>query len=112
MKLMKLLLVFIQKQDSDRLLKKLGQKNITVTSINSEGGFLRKENATLFIAIPENQVDDVLSLIKQECKPRTEHIDTTFATGDVESLGLPNPTEIKVGGATVLVLEISDFVKI
>jgi uncharacterized protein YaaQ len=39
-------------------------------------------------------------------------VDTIFATGDLESVGLPTPTEIPVGGATVLVLEITDVVKI
>lgn len=109
---MKLLIAFIQKEDAGKLLKRLREENIAVTSVESEGGFLRRRNTTVFIALADDQVPQTLSIIKDICRARTERVDTTFATGDVESIGLPTPAEIPVGGATVLILGISEIVKI
>lgn len=108
----RLLIAFIQKEDAGKLLKKLREENISVTSLESEGGFLRRRNATVFIAVADDEVPGTLAIIKDVCRARTERVDTTFATGDVGSVELPTPTEIPVGGATVLILDIAEVLKI
>jgi len=109
---MKLLIAFVQKEDTAKLLRRVREANVSVTSVDSAGGFLRKRNTTIFAALPDEKLQEVIAMIKDVCQARTERVDTIFATGDLESVGLPTPTEIPVGGATVLVLEITDVVKI
>lgn len=109
---MKLLIGFLQKEDAPTLLKRLREQNIAVTAIDSEGGFLRRKNTTIFLALPDEQLPGVMSTIQEVCHARTEHVDTTFATGDVEAVGLPSPLEVPVGGATVLILDIANVVKL
>lgn len=109
---MKLVISFVHADDVGALFTKLQQSNITSTALESRGGFLRRGNATVLTAVEEPEVERILSILKEICKPRVEHVDTTFASGSLESVGLPATTEIPVGGATVLILDVSRVVKI
>lgn len=109
---MKLIIAFVHADDAGTLLSKLQRAKIPVTALESRGGFLRRGNSTILTAVEEDQVERVLNILRETCKPRAEHVDTTFASGSLESLGLPGTTEVEVGGATVLVLEVSRVVKI
>lgn len=109
---MKLLIAFIQKEDSQKLLQELRKENLSVTAMESEGGFLRRKNVTLFMALQDDQVKPAQEKIKSICKTRTERVDTSFAAGEIPGMGIPAPAEIPVGGATMLVLDIKEMVKI
>lgn len=109
---MKLIIAFIHKEDSHTLLQELKKKNISVTVTESEGGFLRRTNMTFLMATENAEVENVKKIIKENCSSRTEKVDTTFANNDIESVGLPASTEIPVGGATILVLDVAEKIKI
>lgn len=109
---MKLIIAFVHKEDSHNLLQALRKQNISVTAMESEGGFLRRSNMTFLIGAEDNQVEDVKKTIAENCQSRTETIDTNFATGEIESVGLPSQTNITVGGATILVLDVAEKIKI
>jgi uncharacterized protein YaaQ len=109
---MKLLIAFIQRGDASALLARLREEQVSVTALESRGGFLRKQNTTLLLALPDDRVTAVIASIREVCSARSERVDTTFATGDIESVGLPTPTEVLVGGATVLVVSLEDVVKV
>ncbi len=108
---MKLLIAFVQREDSQKLLHKLRQANLAVTSFESEGGFLKRKNTTVLMALEDDEVDKAVNTIKENCKTRYEKIDTSFTAGDVENL-LAAPTDIPVGGATILVLDVKEKIKI
>lgn len=109
---MKLIIAFIQKEDAGNVLRRLREQRMSVTATDSEGGFLRRRNVTLFLALPEDQVQSAIATIREFCHGRTERVDTSFTTGAIESIALPEPTSVPVGGATILVLNIEDFVKV
>jgi uncharacterized protein YaaQ len=109
---MKLIVAFIHKEDSHNLLQALRKQNISVTAMESEGGFLRRSNMTFLIGAEDVQVETVKKIIQENCQSRTETIDTAFAAGDIESVGLPSSTDITVGGATILVLDVAEKIKI
>ncbi len=109
---MKLLIAFIRKEDGPKLLRSLRDEKISVTSMESEGGFLRQKNLTLLMALSEQEVIVAKRIIEEICKSHTERIDTTFAAGDIESVGLPSQTDVVVGGATILILDIAEKIKI
>lgn len=109
---MKLVIAFVHADDVGALFTKLQRANIPTTALESRGGFLRRENSTVLTAVEEPEVERVLSILRETCKPRVERVDTTFASGSMESVGLPATTEIPVGGATVLILDVSRVVKI
>lgn len=109
---MKLVIAFVHVDDVGMILTKLQRANISVTALESRGGFLRRGNSTILTAVEEGEVERVLAILRETCRPRVEHVDTTFASGSLESVGLPATAEIPVGGATVLVLDVARVVKI
>lgn len=109
---MKLVIAFVQADDAGTVLAKLQRAKVPSTALESRGGFLRRGNATILSAVEDAEVERVLTLLRAACKPRAEHVDTAFAGGAVENIGLPGPTEVPVGGATVLLLDVGRVVKI
>ncbi|MGD2161674.1 MAG: cyclic-di-AMP receptor, partial [Anaerolineales bacterium] len=61
---MKLLIVIIRSEDSERVLDQLIEAEFGVTHIASTGGFLRRGNATLLIATEEERVDRAMEVIR------------------------------------------------
>ncbi len=109
---MKLLLAFIQKEDTAALLKRLRDETISVTAVESEGGFLRRRNTMVFIAVPDERQEAVVAVFRDVCHARTERVDFPITPGDVENIGLPTAAEIPVGGATILLLDVGNVLKI
>ncbi len=69
---MKLLLAIVQAGDADRVIDALLRNDYGVTPINSSGGFLRQNNATLLIGVEDPQVDGALQIITTSCRPHAE----------------------------------------
>jgi len=64
----KLLLVVMSERDADVALDTLTAQGHRVTLISSTGGFLRRGHATLMMGVAEEQVDDVVRLLKGACQ--------------------------------------------
>jgi len=108
---MKLVICIVQDQDSGSLIDDLTQKEYRVTKLSSTGGFLKAGNTTLLIGVEEEQVQNVLDIIEVNCKTRelTTSLLTVTMPGDTY---IPFPLEVKVGGATVFILEVDQHIKI
>lgn len=109
---MKMIVAIVQDEDVDKLVDTLTDASISSTNLPTTGGFLREGNSTLLIGIEEARVDEVIGLIKQECKSRTKITATPMATGWVSSVYNPQPIEVPVGGATIFVLDVEQFKKL
>lgn len=72
---MKLIFAIIQTDDTDNVVAILNQQGYMVTKLNSTGGFLRKGNSTLMIGIPEEKVNDVIRIFKEECGRLSADVD-------------------------------------
>ncbi len=104
-----LLIVIIQSQDADlaiHMLSKIGQK---VTKLPSVGGFLRRRNTMLLIALEKSSRPEVLEVLKDTCQQRVEFIAVPLES---TPLPLPAPTPINVGGAIVFSLDIEHYEEI
>ncbi|MGM9907975.1 cyclic-di-AMP receptor [Limosilactobacillus sp.] len=106
---MKMIVAIVQAKDSSRLRKAFTAENIQVTQLSTTGGFLREGNSTFLIGIQDERVQDVLDVIKKNAKSREQYI-TSQMHMDVEG-GSAFPVNVKVGGATVFVLPVDDFIK-
>lgn len=108
---MKLLLVVVQDTDVNILMEELIDKGFRVTKLSSTGGFLKSGNTTIFMGVDEDKMDECLKLIEANCKKRK----TTTAMVNPSMQGAmfqTFPVEIEVGGATVFVLDVDQFIKI
>lgn len=105
---MKLIMAIVHSDDSNRLVAVLNNNKFSVTRLATTGGFLRAGNTTLMIGVEEQQVEDVMKIIKDECSTRKQMTTTQAPMGGV----MPYPIEIEVGGATVFMLDIERFEKL
>ncbi len=108
---MKLIICIVQDQDAGSLIDDLTEHDYRVTKLSSTGGFLKSGNTTLLIGVEDEQVDDILKIIEENCKVRelTTSLLTVTMPGDTY---IPFPLEVKVGGATVFILNVDKHIKI
>ncbi len=108
---MKLIISIVQDQDAGSLVDDLMDKNFRVTKLSSTGGFLKSGNTTLLMGVEDSDVDPVLKIIEENCKTReiTTSLLTVAMPGDTY---MPFPLEVKVGGATVFILNVEQHIKI
>ncbi|MBE5780946.1 MAG: hypothetical protein E7328_03910 [Clostridiales bacterium] len=104
----KMIIAIVQDEDSRRVIAKLMEADYRVTRLATTGGFLRVGNSTLIIGVEEEQLEDALAIIKSECVSRKQFM-ALPGTGP-ENMGLPLPVEVKVGGATVFVIDVDQFI--
>ena len=100
----KLIVAIVQIDDVHELVQRLIERGFGATRIDAAGGFLRRENAVVLVAVPDPAVAGVLAVIRQGCRTRTA---TWFPTIDDGTIGLyTEPIEVEIGGAVVFVLPI------
>ncbi|MEO8456282.1 MAG: cyclic-di-AMP receptor [Chloroflexota bacterium] len=106
----KLIVVITSNDEADALIKKLIERGYPATKVSSTGGFLRRGNATIFSGVEAGDLDNVISIIRHECKARTEYIPAQ-ALPFPESIYPAEPVQVRVGGAIVFVMPVERFEK-
>jgi len=105
---MKLIIAIVHKDDSHAVVDSLKSASFKVTKMESEGGFLSQKNTTILVGTEEKGLKKALGLIKENSKSRTEYISAAPQAGEPGDLIPQDSVEIKVGGATVFVID-ADF---
>lgn len=108
---MKLLISIVQDNDVNLLMDDLVEKEFSVTKLATTGGFLKEGNTTLLMGVEEDKVQDCLDIIEANCKKRkttTSIINSNLQGPMFQSF----PVEIEVGGATVFILDVDQFIKL
>jgi len=105
---MKLIIAVVQDQDVHELTEEVTRNGFRLTKLASTGGFLRKGNTTLLIGVNEEKLNDALQIIKSVCKIR-DMVTSLTTIGLLDDMESTYPYEIKVGGATIFVLNIEKF---
>jgi uncharacterized protein YaaQ len=108
---MKMVVAIVHADDAGALTRSLSQAGYGVTHVKSAGGFLRKQNATVFAGVPDRDVDRVLEIIRVRCQSRTEQVSPLPPVVEPGEVYMPYPMEVEVGGATVFVLDVERFEK-
>ncbi|HPW53775.1 MAG TPA: cyclic-di-AMP receptor [Erysipelotrichaceae bacterium] len=106
---MKLIIAIVSNDDSSAVSARLTEHGFMVTRLSTTGGFLRAGNTTMLIGTEDERVEQAIELIKEESKKRTEIIPatTSFDIGQYAAY----PVEVHVGGATIFVLDVDQFIK-
>ncbi|WRS27271.1 cyclic-di-AMP receptor [Oscillospiraceae bacterium MB08-C2-2] len=107
---MKLVLAIVSRDDTNKVSKELTKENYSVTKLATTGGFLMAGNTTFLIGTDDDRVEHLISVIGENCKTRTKVVSSSasYGVGSFASM----PVEVTVGGATVFVLDIEQFVKL
>lgn len=106
---MKLILAIMSNDDSPTVSSALTKEGFQVTRLATTGGFLRAGNTTLIVGTEDEKVDRCIEVIGEYSRRRTEVVPTS-ASYDVERFA-SFPLEVQVGGATVFVVDVEQFVK-
>jgi uncharacterized protein YaaQ len=85
------------------------ERGYPATKVSSTGGFLRRGSATILSGVDAGDVDNVLAIVRRECRARTERVPQSavpFPQGVA-----PELAEVRVGGAIIFVLPVDHFEK-
>ena len=108
---MKLIIAIVQDEDASRLVNQLMKAGIGVTKLATTGGFLRAGNTTLLIGVDDAKLQGTLDIIEKVCKSRKMAASPT-PMGGASNVYTSFPMEVTVGGATVFVLTVDQFMKL
>jgi uncharacterized protein YaaQ len=109
---LKLVIAIIQGEDAAQTVQALSAAGISVTKLQSSGGFLQQGNATLLIGVDADHVDATLALIRENCRERSQYMTPMPPMVEPGEFFMPYPVEVQVGGATVFVVDVEKFEKL
>ena len=107
---MKLILAIVSNDDVNNVSAALTKENYSVTRLATTGGFLKAGNTTVIVGTDDDKVQHCIEIIGNESKQRTEIVPSTasYDIGRYASF----PVEVTVGGATIFVVNVEDFIKL
>jgi len=108
---MKLIIAIVQDEDASRLVSSLMSEGYGVTKLATTGGFLRSGNTTLLIGVDNEKLDSAMHIVEKVCKSRKQIATAPSPISGTTGVYVPYPIEVMVGGATVFVLDVENFVK-
>lgn len=109
---MKLIIAIVQDEDASRLVSNLMNDGYGVTKLATTGGFLRAGNTTLLVGVDDDKYDGAMAVIEKVCKSRKQVATSPSPVAGTTGVYMPYPIEVMVGGATIFVLNVEQFIKI
>lgn len=109
---MKLIIAIVHDEDVHHLIEDLTKEKYRITKLATTGGFLKAGNTTLLTGVEEDQVDRVIEIIKDNCQTRNQTVTSPTPMAGAAGVFIPYPIEVKVGGATVFVVDIEQYLKL
>jgi uncharacterized protein YaaQ len=105
----KMVMTIIEREEADSVLEALISAGHTPTIFgDSRGGVLRQARPTLFVGVQADKLDNVLSIIRENCRSHVA-LESTEG-GDETSVGRTSKrTFAEVGSAVVFVWDIDRF---
>ena len=105
---MKLIISIVQDVDSENLIQRLNEEGFRVTKISSTGGFLKAGNTTLLSGVEEDVYPKFMKIMEENSKTRI--VNKTIAPINIPGQAMiPVPVEVKVGGATIFVMNVVHY---
>lgn len=107
---MKLIIAIVSNDDANKVSKGLIKENFFVTKLATTGGFLMSGNTTFLIGTNDEKVIEIIEIIERYSKTRSKLVPNSIVSefGMFSSM----PVEVKVGGATIFVLPVDQFIKV
>jgi uncharacterized protein YaaQ len=106
---MKLIVAIVHNEDAGALVDGLLDREYRATRLHSSGGFLKQSNATIIVAVEDDQVDTIVDIVRDTCTSRTQIVNPMPPIMEPGEFFMPYPLEVEVGGATVFVLPVERF---
>lgn len=107
---MKMIIAIVSNDDANKVQKGLVANKFFVTRLATKGGFLREGNATFMVGVNDEKVTEVIDILEKHSKTRNKIVPNAIVNefGAFSAL----PIEVAVGGATVFIINVDQFVKL
>jgi len=105
----KLVVAIVHHEDAGPLVELLLEREFRATRLHSSGGFLKQSNATILVGVDDDQVDQVVGIVRETCISRTQVVNPMPPIMEPGEFFMPYPVEVELGGATVFVLPVDRF---
>ena len=109
---MKMVLAIINYDDAQDVINALMKAGFQITKLATTGGFLRSGNTTLLVGVDDTKFDGAMAVIEKTCKSRKQIATSPSPVAGTTGVYVPYPIEVMVGGATVFVLNVEQFIKL
>ena len=109
---MKLIIAIVQDEDAAHLVSELMEEGFGVTKLATTGGFLRAGNTTLLVGVEDDRYEACMGIVEKVCKSRKQIATSPVTMGGTTGMYAPYPIEVTVGGATLFILSVDQFVKL
>ena len=109
---MKLISAIVNKDDSGSVSSALTRAGFSVTKLATTGGFLRAGNTTLLVGVDDDRFQAAMDVIEKVCKSRKQIAPSPASMVGMPGSYTPYPIEVVVGGATIFVLTVDQFIKL
>ena len=109
---MKLIIAIVQDEDASHLISQLMNDGFGVTKLATTGGFLRAGNTTLLVGVDDDRFQAAMDVIEKVCKSRKQIAPSPASMVGMPGSYTPYPIEVVVGGATIFVLTVDQFIKL
>jgi uncharacterized protein YaaQ len=110
--IMKLIYAVVNNDDGHAVLTALTKAGYSATKLASSGGFLKSGNSTFMICSEDENVDDIVEIIKNRSRMRMQYIPAVNAEAMEHGGASSFPIEVSVGGATIFVTTVERFEKL
>lgn len=108
---MKLIFAIVNNDDSALASSALTEAGFSVTRLSTTGGFLMVGNTTFLIGTEDSDTQRAIDILKAHCNTRTIKVPSTASFGrSMTHMSLEQ--EVKVGGATIFVVDVEHMEKI
>ncbi|MCF7924503.1 MAG: cyclic-di-AMP receptor [Candidatus Izimaplasma sp.] len=106
---MKLVMAIVSNDDANQVIKKLIKSDFFVTKLATTGGFLKSGNTTVIVGVQNDRLDECIEVISEHSKQRTKLVPNAISS----EFGIfsSTPVEVQVGGATIFVMDVEQFIK-
>jgi uncharacterized protein YaaQ len=108
----KLVVAVVHNEDARVLIDALLAREYRATWLHSSGGFLKQSNATILVGVEEAQIDEVVGIVRENCRARTQTLSPIPPIMEPGEFFMPYPLEVEVGGAVVFVVPIERLERI
>ncbi len=108
---MKLVIGIVNSDDAGDLLAEITKASFQATKLSTSGGFLKMGNVTVLVGVEDEKTDEVVEIFKRCCSRRTQMISATppfLGEGFISA----SPVEVTIGGATLFVVDVDNFIKL
>ena len=109
---MKLVIAIVNADDVNTVVLNLTRNGFSATRMPTTGGFLMAKNVTVLVGVDEEKVQAVIDIIKEHSHSRKQGIPASSGSGMGYAFQSSIPLEVNVGGATIFVVDVEQFLRV